>query len=121
MRIETNTAKVFTIFDAPKLDPIQVVMMDYGGGAGRLIVACYGDSWTGYWGAMGTTLEDFVCSGEADYIAGKMEPQLGKRTKSNATYLLRIVEAVREALRFNAEMTSLSLVDCPVIRPKGEK
>jgi len=105
MRIEnTEKAKVFNIFDAPKLDPITVVLQDVGPGCGRLVVECFGSAWSGYWGAMGDrTLLEFLVDCHPGYIAGKMHPTDRKLKKSEAAYMGRIVEAVHSALRSNAK------------------
>ena len=104
MRIEnTEKTKVFTIFDAPKLDPITVALQDLGPGCGRLIVECYGSAWSGYWGAMGyKDLTAFLLDCHPEYIAGRMHPNDRKMKRSEESYLLRIVEAVHSALRSNA-------------------
>ncbi len=104
MRIEnTETVKVFTIFDAPKLDPITVVLQDLGPGHGRLIVECWGSAWSAYWGGMGNlTLAEFVTDSHPEYIATKLESTTHRQTKANSAYLMRITEAVHSALRYNA-------------------
>ena len=100
MRIEAQPSRVFRIYDAPKLDPILVVMQDLGPGVGRLLVECYGDAWSGYWGATGErSIEQFLLSCSADYIAGKMLGGQHKRNKQSQAYILRIIEAVQTALR----------------------
>jgi hypothetical protein len=100
VRIEPQTVKAFRIYDAPKLDPISVVMQDLGAGVGRLFIECYGDAWSGYWGATGErNIEQFVLGCSADYIAGKMLGSQHKRSKQSQAYILRIVEAVQTALR----------------------
>lgn len=107
MRIEnTEAAKVFTIFDAPKLDPVTVVLQDVGPGCGRLVVECFGSAWSSYWGAMGDrTLLEFLADCHPGYIAGKMHPTDRKLKKSEAAYMERIVEAVHSALCSNAKVT----------------
>lgn len=101
MRNELQNVRAFRLYDAPKLDPIFVVMQDLGPGVGRLLIECYGDAWSGYWGAMGTdyTLERFLLGCSADYVAGKMLGSQHKRSKQSQAYILRIVEAVQTALR----------------------
>lgn len=54
------------------LDPITAYLEDHGGGKGRLTIACYGDAWTGYWGAMGSGLREFVAGTDPDYVAGNL-------------------------------------------------
>jgi predicted NACHT family NTPase len=100
VRIESQGARMFRIYDAPKLDPILVVMQDLGAGNGRLLIECFGDAWSGYWGAMGErSIEQFVLSCSADYIAGKMLGAQHKRNRTSEAYILRIVQAVQTALR----------------------
>ena len=98
MRTEEIRARVLTIHDAPKLDPITVVLQDVGPGQGRLIVECWCSAWAAYWGGMGDrTLAEFIASCDACYVSGKLLPS--KYTKRDEAYLLRIVEAVQIAIR----------------------
>lgn len=100
MRIESEQVKALAIYDAPKLDAVHVVMYDLGPGVGRLIVECYGEAWSGFWGAMGErSIEQFVLSCTADYLAGRMWPAGQRRTNRGEAYLLRIIEAVQDGLR----------------------
>lgn len=105
MRIENaERVKVFTIFDAPKLDPITVMLQDVAPGCGRLVVECYGSAWSGYWGAMGDRdLIGFLLGCDHSYIAGKMHSNDRKMKKVEEVYLNRIVEAVHSALRSNVK------------------
>lgn len=107
MRIENaERVKVFTVFDAPKLDAVTVVLQDVGPGCGRLVVECFGSAWSGYWGAMGDRdLTGFLLDCHPEYIAGRMHSNDRKMKRSEESYLLRIVEAVHSALRSNAELT----------------
>lgn len=99
MRIEPQVATVVRIYDLPKLDPVFVVFQDIGPGVGRLLIECYGDAWSGYWGAMGErSIYSFLQSCSADYIAGKMLGGQHKRSKQSQAYILRIVEALQAAL-----------------------
>jgi len=100
VRIEPANVVAFTIYDAPKLDPITVIMEDVGPGNGRLTVECYGEAWSGYWGAMGDrTLQEFIADCDAGYLANRMSNPYQKNLKNRDDYLLRIVTAVRDVLR----------------------
>ena len=101
MRIEVSEKNiVFTIFDIPRLDPVTVVLQDIALGNGRLIVECYGEVWTGYWGGMGDrTVIDFILNCSPDYILNRISPSKRRMKKSEEAYLLRIVTAVQDALR----------------------
>jgi hypothetical protein len=101
VRIEPAVVKAFTIYDADRLDPILVVMQDFGVGQGRLVVECYGEAWSTYWGAMGDDydLRRFITCASADYIANRLWPSRMRRTKDRYEYLTRIVEAVQAVLQ----------------------
>lgn len=100
MRIEPVNVEAFTIYEATSLDPIMVVLQDYRVGSGRLLIECFGTAWSTYWGAMGDNgVRGFVCSCSADYVANRLWPTGQKRTKKDYQYLMRIVEAVQQALR----------------------
>lgn len=56
-----------------KLDPVTVVLEDFSPGKGRIIIECYGKSWSAGWGAMsGRTVAQFVSDCGADYIISSL-------------------------------------------------
>ncbi|SEO76936.1 hypothetical protein SAMN02800692_2028 [Luteibacter sp. UNC138MFCol5.1] len=80
---------------APRLDPVVVVWINEELGKGRVIVQCYDQAWTAYWGAMGNcTLEQFFLACDVDYLTGRFGPK-----RKDESYLERIVTAIREALK----------------------
>src|SRR5689334_6494553 len=103
MKIEATTCTVLTIEDVPRLDPMRVIVMNYEPFRGRIIIQCYDRAWTGFWGAMGCTLEKFFVQCNWDYIASNLTCGLhGMRkdaAKRDEDYLRRIIEAVQAALR----------------------
>lgn len=102
-RAELRKVQAFTIFDAPRLDPITVVLQDVGPGCGRLLVECYGCAWSGYWGAMGNRdIMGFLSDCSPGYIADRMHPNDRRMTKREAAYMERIINAVHSALRLVA-------------------
>jgi len=99
IKIEPVIVNAFTIDNAPGLDPIMVVFQDVGPGRGRVIIECYGQAWTSYWGAMGDQLvRDFVEHCDVDYLVCKLVPLGAKITKRQEQYLFRVTRAVHEAL-----------------------
>ena len=93
-------------FNGPEydLDPIRVILYDYGNERGRMIVVeCFGDAYSHYWGAMGSgTIREFVLSCGEDYLVGKLMPHYlhGTRLeKLQEIHLRRIVRRVRDALK----------------------
>lgn len=75
------------------LDPIRVIFCDHEPGKGTLIVQCYSQAWTCYFGGMGKdTLREFVASVDRHYLSGAL------RIKG-AAYGQRIANAVILACR----------------------
>lgn len=72
MKIESKLVTQLTITDVKNLDPIRVFMEDLGPNQGRLIIECYGKSWSTYWGSMGGTLAEFIRDVNVGYIVGKI-------------------------------------------------
>jgi len=99
MCIEPAQCEIFTIFDAPKLDPITVVLQDTGPNRGRVIIECYGSAWAAGWGAMGGTIRDFMLSINSGYLATKLRPIDRQMTKREEVYVQRIADAVIEAMK----------------------
>jgi hypothetical protein len=68
----------------------------------RIIVQCYAQAWTAYWGAHGDCpVEHFVATCDADYVASNLDwGNEGQRTKAaqkrHTEYLTRIVRAIQE-------------------------
>lgn len=54
------------------LDPVEVIVENFGEGRGKITVSCYGEVWTGFWGSMGGTVEQFFQRVSNDYLIGKM-------------------------------------------------
>lgn len=77
MNVIEKQATLLRISDVDGLDPIDVVLQDYGPGKGEISIACYGKAWTAYWGGMGgRTIAEFLCSCDEHYIAGKLDGQM---------------------------------------------
>lgn len=56
-----------------KLDPVTVILEDFEPGKGRIIIECYGKSWSAGWSAMsGRTVAQFVSDCGDEYIIGCM-------------------------------------------------
>lgn len=104
MNIVQGTITQLTISDAPRLDPIRVMIENYVPGQGRITITCYGRAWTAAWfGMSGASVEVFFANAGTGYIIGNlvsnMAPGLKRYQKHDDEYLTRIVVAVQEALR----------------------
>jgi len=53
-----------------KLDPVSVILEDFGTGKGKIIIECFGQSWSSFWPAMGERdIAAFFCRCDEHYIA----------------------------------------------------
>ncbi len=52
MKIETSTVTKLTITEVARLDPITVILEDIEPRKGKIIIECYGKSWSSYWGGL---------------------------------------------------------------------
>lgn len=99
MKVEHIAAtEMLLVTEVKGLDPVTLVLRDISPGKGHLIVECYCDAWAAYWGAMGdgVTLRAFLRAADADYIANRL--MTGNSTRKQVTYLLRIVNVLKQAL-----------------------
>ena len=101
MELTTTTVERIEITDLPRLDPIRVYLEDCAPGRGRITISCYDRAWVGYWGAMGSrTIRQFFNDCDADYLSGNMISGSGlSQSENNRRYLIRVVQAVKDALR----------------------
>lgn len=78
MKVELSTAQKLSITEMPNLDPVTVILEDLAPGKGKIIIECYGESWSAYWGAMGDgrTISTFFLSCDEHYIAGRLDSSL---------------------------------------------
>jgi hypothetical protein len=69
MIVEKEVVQKIMITNTP-FDPIAVYLEDQGKGRGKIIITCFGESWTAYWGAMGDqTIIEFVTTCDNAYLA----------------------------------------------------
>jgi hypothetical protein len=86
----------FVIDEVRALDPITVILVAYGQGKGKIILECYGTTWSTYWGGMGDRdVIGFIDICGSDYISGRLEKP--KSTRADKQYLSRIIEALKDA------------------------
>ena len=79
MKITQSTVVKLTLTDMDDLDPVTVVVEDICKGKGKIIIECFGKSWSAYWGGMGTrTLSEFFVSCYDEYLVNNLAPRLVK-------------------------------------------
>lgn len=75
MIVERSKVDKIRISDVQSLDPVEVVIENYSPGRGKIVITCFGQSWTGFWSAMGGTVEEFFQWCSNDYLIDKMSSQ----------------------------------------------
>lgn len=74
MKIEKSTVTKLTITGADRLDQITVILEDIAPRRGKIIIECYGESWSSYWGGMGEqTIAQFFCGMDEHYLAKNLK------------------------------------------------
>lgn len=73
MNTEKKQTETYVITGWDRLDAVTVYVTNYKLGQGKIVIECYDDVWTHYWGAMGDrTLQEFVVGAENDYLLNKL-------------------------------------------------
>jgi len=94
MKIETTTVTKLLLTDLDALDPVTVIVENYEPGKGKIIIECYGQSWSNYWGAMsGMTIQKFFRSANAGYLAEKLAPSLSSTVPDDGEALIEAARA----------------------------
>lgn len=86
MKIETSQITKLVLSDLGdyKLDPVTVILEDIGphqlaqeSNRGKVIIECYGQSWTAYWGNMSKlSVSQFIQGTDDEYLIGCLAPGL---------------------------------------------
>jgi hypothetical protein len=104
MKTETTQITKLLISDLMgephKLDPVTVILedtghrlipmdgKDYTTRQGKIIIECYGKSWSAYWGGMGDrTVAQFFSDEHSDYLIGSLAPSLSPSRFSGGALL----------------------------------
>ena len=74
MKIEKSQITKVALTEVDGLDSITVILENYEPGKGKIIIECFGKSWSSYWGAMsGDAIEVFFCRCDEHYLAGNLD------------------------------------------------
>lgn len=73
MTTEKRQTETYVLTGLDRLDPVTVYVTNYKPGQGKIVIECFGEAWTAYWGGMGdNTLQQFFLTCDNAYILGKM-------------------------------------------------
>lgn len=71
-RTTVEKTRIEDLHESHRLDPVEVIVENFDEGAGKITISCYGEVWTGFWGSMGGTVEEFFQRVSNDYLIDKM-------------------------------------------------
>lgn len=116
MKIEKSTVTKLVLSELERIDPITVILEDIALNRGKIIIECYGKSWSSYWGSMGGDLAKFFTWCSADYLVGSLAPQLNSSRYSGdalVTLARKTIISRREGWRHrNHEFSWLDKEEC---------
>lgn len=73
MKTDKCKTETYVLTELEKLDAVTVYVSNYAKGMGKIVIECYGQAWSCYWGGMGEqTLQQFVLGADNDYLLDKM-------------------------------------------------
>jgi len=86
------------VSNCPGLDLINVIIDDIELGKGRIIIECYGQVWSSFWGAIGNrSISQFFVDCQDDYLFDNLNG-IRRPKKHEEKYLLKIIKSVKDAL-----------------------
>lgn len=100
MKIEDTLIRQVKITDVQGLDPIRVMIEEYDRGQAKVIIECYGQSWSSYWGSMGGDLVEFFTRTNVDYLSNCFDRGLRNRDLEvdTSAMLDQFKKAMRESI-----------------------
>ena len=104
-----------------------MIVENYNPGEGKILIECYGDSWSAFWGGMGSkSLEEFFISCDTSYLSkklcsdlpstvvdeGKLKPQAQEYVTKNEYHQFEEVEiqALREDIEYHLDISNHDLL-----------
>lgn len=104
MKVTTSQITKYVLTELDKLDPVTMVLEDFGAGKGKLTIDCYGKAWTAYWGAMGSeTIAEFINTADVDYLANKLSTVPSSKTDYEAISRKIGIDVDRETLILHSD------------------
>lgn len=68
MRVVESEIKSYKVTELESLDPITIMVEDFGEGSAEVTIKIYGESWTAYWGSMGGSVKEFFTRTNVQYL-----------------------------------------------------
>lgn len=73
MKVEKSEVTKITIKDVDGLDPVSLLIEEFDRGQAKVMIECYGESWSSYWGSMGGDAVDFFTRTNVEYLVNCFE------------------------------------------------
>lgn len=105
MKVEEKMVKQLTIKDVKGLDPVRVVVEEFDRGQAKVIIECYGESWSSYWGNMGGNLKEFFTRTNVGYLVNCFDRGIRAATgeldldSMKETFIKRVRERIIERVK----------------------
>ncbi|WP_025903447.1 hypothetical protein [Tatumella sp. UCD-D_suzukii] len=105
--VEKTDVLSFIISGVERLDPVRVMIENYGPGRGRITITCYGKAWTGAWFAMGEdSVQEFIKRVSNEYLIGYFAPDMESTVNDDNDANLAFVKTEIIKLRRDREIMS---------------
>lgn len=105
MKIEISTITKWLLTELDALDPVSVIVENYNPGQGKIIIECYGATWSSYWGSMSNmTVEKFFSVSPTDYLVEKLAPTLDSMVPDDGNALVDVALAQVDKLEDYGEI-----------------
>ena len=73
MKVVESNVKSYKVTELENLDPITIMVEDFGEGRAEVTIKIYGESWTSYWGSMGGSVKEFFTRTNVQYLVNCFE------------------------------------------------
>tara|TARA_R110002012_G_scaffold49804_5_gene128920 strand:- start:30085 stop:30594 length:510 start_codon:yes stop_codon:yes gene_type:complete len=82
MKIVESSIKSYKVTELDSLDPLTIMVEDFGGGRAEVTIKIYGESWTSYWGSMGGSVKDFFTRTNVPYLVNCFDRGIRKTSEN---------------------------------------
>ncbi|MDX5584115.1 MAG: hypothetical protein QNK20_04180, partial [Aureibaculum sp.] len=73
MNTEKRETETYILTNIDGLDPVTIYVTNYKIGQGKIVIECFGDVWSYFWGGLGNkSLQEFFVSCDNSYILNKL-------------------------------------------------
>lgn len=81
-----------------KVGDTDVFLENFEPGCGKITISGYDQNYSMFWGAMGSSLEEFLCGISPDYFAGKLIPSHDERVIDLKATFRNVREHIRDEM-----------------------